>query len=76
MFLFPTAIVCPSLNNPPNGQIEFTETSADAFNFQTMATYSCDTGYGLFGGDGVRTCVGSLSGPGVWSGIEPTCEGM
>ena len=39
-----------------------------------MLTYSCDDGYGLLGGDSVRTCVRSPTGPGEWLGIAPTCE--
>ncbi len=42
----------------------------------TNATYSCDTGYGLSGGNPVRTCVSSDSGPGEWSGTALTCEGQ
>ena len=39
-----------------------------------MATYSCDTGYGLTG-DATSTCGGDDSSPnGVWSGTPPTCD--
>ena len=34
-----------------------------------MATYSCDTGYGLVG-DLSRTCDSADT----WSGTDPTCE--
>ncbi len=41
-----------------------------------MATYSCDIGFGL-SGDVMRTCGGDMSNStGVWSGSEPTCEGI
>ena len=33
-----------------------------------MATYMCDPGYDLVGGDAVRTC----GSDGNWSGMEPT----
>ena len=69
------AILCESLPNPDNGYIQFTEISSDAFNFQTTATYVCNDGYGLSGGDINRTCVGSENGPGEWTGTAPTCEG-
>ena len=41
----------------------------------TTATYSCDPGFGLSGGDSVRTCTGSTENPGEWTGTAPTCEG-
>lgn len=42
----------------------------------TNATYSCDRGYGLDGGDVVRTCLmNGYSPDGVWSGMEPACVG-
>ena len=44
------------------------------FDYLTTATYSCNTGFGLSGGDTIRTCVGSSSGPGEWDGTAPTCE--
>ena len=66
-------VVCPDLMDPTNGIITFTgETSG----FMTMATYSCNPGYGLSGGDSVRTCTSSSVGPGEWSGTSPTCEGI
>ncbi|XP_064387965.1 uncharacterized protein LOC135336171 isoform X3 [Halichondria panicea] len=71
-----SAILCPSLLNLINGFIEFSESTADLFNYQTAATYVCDTGFGLSGGDRVRTCIGSLGGPGEWSGTAPICEGV
>ena len=41
-----------------------------------MATYSCDEGYGLTGGDAVIMCAGDGSDPfGSWNGAAPTCEG-
>ena len=42
-----------------------------------MATYSCNPGFGLSGGDGTRTCGGDGSSPtGAWSGTPSTCECM
>ena len=68
--------MCPTLLSPANGFITFTEGSSSSLQFMTNATYGCNTGYGLSGGDRVRTCVGSVVGPGEWSGTEPTCIGM
>ena len=41
------------------------------FDFRTTATYGCNTGFGLSGGDTVSTCGGPT---GQWSGIAPSCE--
>ena len=58
---------CSILNNLANGQVSHTAGVA----FGQTATYSCDTGYNLVG-DSTRTCLAG----GVWSGSEPTCQGM
>ena len=43
---------------------------------KTIATYQCDIGYILTGGDVMRTCVGDGSSPtGSWNGSTPTCSG-
>ena len=40
-----------------------------------MATFSCDVGYGLSGGDMMTTCGGDGSDPfGTWIGAVPACE--
>ena len=55
-----------------NGQVVYESTA-----YGTIATYSCDTGFGLSGGDGTQICGEDFSGPnGVWEGIVPTCEGI
>ena len=62
-----------SLGRINNGQISY-----DTFDFDygTTATYSCDTGFGLSGGDKERVCGGNGSSPnGVWNGVTPHCEG-
>ena len=44
--------------------------------FRATATYQCDDGYILNGGDVMRTCVGDGSSPnGKWNGSAPTCSG-
>ena len=43
----------------------------------TVATFSCNDGFGLSGGDGMRTCGGDgSSSDGMWSGTSPTCDCM
>ncbi len=59
-----------------NGLVTYATDTTSPFDYQTTATYSCDTGYGMSGGDTVRTCVSSTAGPGEWSGTVPTCEGV
>ena len=46
------------------------------FDYETTATYQCDSGYKLTGGDTVRTCTGDGSSPvGQWNGTSPNCSG-
>ena len=58
---------CSTLSNQANGQVSHTAGTA----FGQTATYSCDTGYNLVG-DSTRMCQAN----GIWSGSEPTCQGM
>ncbi len=75
MFMFAiAATTCTSLAIPTNGIITYATDTIAPFNYQTMATYSCVAGYGLSGGDTVRTCE-TASGGGSWVGSAPTCEG-
>ncbi len=73
--LFPADIMCDPLPNPINGFITFTEDTT-SLGFMATATYGCDMGFGLLGGDRVSTCGSSSSGPGEWSGTAPACERM
>ena len=67
--------MCPDIADPFNGQITFSDDRTAPFELDTTATYSCDDGYILSGGDPVRTCTGdSSSDVGVWSGIALTCQ--
>ena len=44
--------------------------------FGTLATYVCNTGYGLNGGNMISVCSGEELNPnGTWSGIPPSCKG-
>lgn len=69
-------ITCGELTEPTNGYISYTFDTTAPFDFQTNASYACNTGYGLFGGNTIRTCVESTAGPGEWTGYAPTCEGI
>ncbi len=70
------AITCPSLPLLDNGVIVYSAASSAPYEFGTTATYSCNTGYGLTGGDAVLSCDGDGDSPaGVWNGTIVTCEG-
>ncbi len=73
---FYTDSMCPHIPDPRYGQIYFTEDNVAPFEENTKATYSCDLGYGLVGGDSLRTCEMNESNVnGVWSGEAPSCGG-
>ncbi len=69
-------IECSQLNTPDNGFATFSPDTTAPYSFTTTVTYGCGSGFGLSGGDGMRTCVSSSSSPGEWSGTAPTCEGI
>ena len=71
----PAAVVCPVLTAPENGDIIYSEESSSSLGFMETATYSCNIGFGLTGGDTVRTCVGAAGSSGEWTGIAPICQG-
>ena len=60
-----TVIHCSSLTDPDNGTVSLSGTT-----YNSVSTYSCDSGYVLMGDD-MRTC----SDTGLWSGNQPTCTG-
>ena len=67
-------IVCPFLPSPADGVVAYT--TASPFTYGAMATYSCNGGFGLSGGDVTRVCGGDGSSVnGMWSGVAPICEG-
>ena len=64
----PPVTTCTDLIRPSNTMISYNGGSIDNRPVGTVATYSCDTGYTLYGGS-TRTCS-----DGTWSGSAPTCE--
>ena len=56
---------CGPLSNPANGQLSLNGTV-----FETIATYTCDSGFKLIGND-TRVCQSD----GTWS-ESPTCESI
>ncbi len=58
-------IDCGSLPNPVNGQVMFTVTT-----YNSIVTYSCNTGYLEVGGTTSRTCQDD----GNWSDSAPSCQ--
>lgn len=67
-FYIPAGIIidCGSLDDPENGQVLLSGTTAGA-----TATYSCFVGYIGGSGDSVRSCQSN----GQWSGAAVVCIG-
>ncbi len=57
---------CSDLTNPTNGMISYNMGTTGLRPVNTVATYTCDTGYTLNGGS-TRTC----GSDGMWSGANP-----
>ncbi len=69
-------IRCQPLTQPSNGRVSFsTGTHGVSLGVGAIATYSCNTGYGLVG-QASRTCVSDGGTTGIWSGSQSTCEGI
>ena len=65
VYFYLSAVVdCGSLEDPDNGQVNFSNTT-----FESTANYTCDLGYSL-NGNSTRTCEVS----GEWSGDQPSCQ--
>ena len=75
MLTMSTAVTCSSLTALTNGDISYAADTSAPFDFETIATYRCNNGFGLSGGDRVRTCMLSPLGGGFWSGVAPACNG-
>lgn len=67
--------MCPVLSAPDNGVLTYSEDSS-TLGFMEMAAYSCNPGFGLSGGNRVRTCAGAAGSTGEWNGTAPTCQSM
>ena len=63
-FFHSTVVDCGTLNTTMNGQVSH----LNGTTFGQTATYSCNTGYNLFGGS-TRICQADR----MWSWSEPTC---
>ena len=69
-------VVCSDIPDPENGDIMFAEGTTSPFEVGTIATYICNLGYSLMGGDSARTCEGDGTQEyGMWSGLAPECVG-
>ena len=69
--------MCTSLPAPDNGVIIYSTDITSPFDFGTVATYVCNTGFGLIGEEATQLCDGDDSSPnGVWSGRSPMCDGQ
>ena len=73
-FAFSAAITCASLTPPTNGSIVYSPSTSAPFRYLTTATYTCNAGYTLSGGDSVRNCSSSSNqSSGEWTGAPPAC---
>ena len=69
-------IICSELTAPDNGQVSYDRAVITSVQFQTTATYTCNSGYGLTGGNRSRVCDGDgRSYLGSWTGTAPGCGG-
>ena len=74
---FFTAIKCLSLNEIENGVILYANDTTPQYELGTVATYSCNTGFGLdlSNGSETRTCVddGDNNAEGIFDLMPPSC---
>ena len=67
-----TAITCPSLTTPSNGNAP---SCTDSDNYDSICTFTCLTGFGIVG-SATSTCTGDGSSDiGSYDNPAPTCEG-
>ena len=68
--------MCDFIPDPDNGRVTFSPDATPPFDFETRATYICNSGYGISGGNVLRTCRGDgLTANGTWTGTAPFCGG-
>ncbi len=66
---------CYELEFIANGVIVYTDDITAPYDVDTLASYRCDPGYVLTGGNVVRTCVDAGDGSGGrFDGETPTCK--
>ncbi len=61
---------CSDLTVPANVMISYNLGTASLRPVNTVATYTCDTGYTVNGGTSTRTCGSDR----LWRGLAPTCQ--
>ena len=67
-----TAITCPAVNTPNDGQ---TPSCTDDNNYNSVCTFACNDGFALVGSP-TLTCGGDGSSTtGSYDNPEPTCQG-
>ena len=66
IYIIYAVVDCGPLSDPLNGNVDVNQTVINS-----TATYTCLIGY-ILSGDNTRICQAD----GVWSGSEPTCEGI
>ena len=62
---FRSGFVCEQLDAPQDGQVRLTGITPGS-----VATYRCNVGFSLTGGNENRRCVDGTG----WGGAAPTCE--
>ncbi len=77
IILLRTAIKCPPLSNPTNGSVSYSNVPGqnNSYAFNVKATYSCNSGFALVGGNQTKNCSGDGSTIGAFNGLAPTCKG-
>ena len=68
-FFAVSTTTCSDLSAPTNGMIAYNMEGMNARPLNTVATFTCITGYTVTG-DMTRNCGAG----GMWSGTNPTCE--
>jgi len=71
-----TRVTCPSLPLVVSGQISYSPDMTDPHDVGTVASYTCDSGFGATTTSTQRMCVSSSAGPGEWSSTATTCQGQ
>ena len=68
--------MCTDIPAPTNGGVTYSPDTTTPYDFGTMGTYVCNSGFGIVGGAS-RVCGGDGSSlNGGWSGSAAACEGV